>query len=306
MSISISHLTKKYGEQTVLNDINFEIGEGEVVGFLGPNGAGKTTTMRILAGALSYSTGSAKICDIEVKDNQLKTSSMVGYLPEHNPLYADMYVKEYLLFVAETYHLGKEKEQRVNELIDKVGLRPEFHKKIGQLSKGYRQRVGLAQALIPNPKVLILDEPTTGLDPNQLEEIRSLIREIGKDKTVLLSTHIMQEIKAICNRVIVINKGNIVADYSDLSKIKAFSEDSLHFEVEFAEAVQSEKLEELEYITGVEAISDKHFTLIASTDIRADIFDFATKTNNKILTIKAVERSMEEVFRSLTLSNSGL
>lgn len=300
MSISISHLTKKYGEQTVLNDINFEIGEGEVVGFLGPNGAGKTTTMRILAGALSYSTGSAQICDIEVKENQLKTSSMVGYLPEQNPLYADMYVKEYLLFVAETYQLGKEKEQRVNELIDKVGLRPEFHKKIGQLSKGYRQRVGLAQALIPNPRVLILDEPTTGLDPNQLEEIRSLIREIGKDKTVLLSTHIMQEIKAICNRVIVINKGNIVADYSDLSKIKAFSEDSLHFEVEFAESVQPDKIRELEYITGVEAISDKHFTLIASTDIRADIFDFATKTNNKILTIKAVERSMEEVFRSLT------
>jgi len=300
MSISISHLTKKYGERTVLNDINFEIGEGEVVGFLGPNGAGKTTTMKILAGALSYSTGSAKVCGLEVNENQLKTSSMVGYLPEQNPLYTDMYVKEYLLFVAETYHLGKEKEQRVNELIDKVGLRPEFRKKIGQLSKGYRQRVGLAQALIPNPKVLILDEPTTGLDPNQLEEIRSLIREIGKDKTVLLSTHIMQEIKAICNRVIVINNGEIVADYSDLSKIRDFAENDLHFEVEFAEAVQTEKLKELKNINAVKTITDKHFTIIASTDIRADIFDFATKTNNKILTIKAVERSMEEVFRSLT------
>ena len=300
MSISISNLTKKYGEQVVLNNINFEIGEGEVVGFLGPNGAGKTTTMRILAGALSYNTGSAKICSLEVNDNQLKTSSMVGFLPEQNPLYVDMYVKEYLLFVAETYHLGKEKEKRVNELIDTVGLRPEFHKKIGQLSKGYRQRVGLAQALIPNPKVLILDEPTTGLDPNQLEEIRALIREIGKNKTVLLSTHIMQEIQAICNRVIVINKGEIVADYSDLSEIKSFSEDSLHFEVEFAEAIEPKVLEELEHITGVERISDKHFTLIASTDIRASIFDFATKTNNKILTIKAVERSMEDVFRSLT------
>jgi ABC-2 type transport system ATP-binding protein len=300
MSISISNLTKKYGEQVVLNNINFEIGEGEVVGFLGPNGAGKTTTMRILAGALSYNTGSAKICGLEVNDNQLKTSSMVGFLPEQNPLYVDMYVKEYLLFVAETYHLGKEKEKRVNELIDTVGLRPEFHKKIGQLSKGYRQRVGLAQALIPNPKVLILDEPTTGLDPNQLEEIRALIREIGKNKTVLLSTHIMQEIQAICNRVIVINKGEIVADYSDLSEIKSFSEDSLHFEVEFAEAIEPKVLEELEHITGVERISDKHFTLIASTDIRASIFDFATKTNNKILTIKAVERSMEDVFRSLT------
>lgn len=300
MSISISNLTKKYGEQVVLNNINFEIGEGEVIGFLGPNGAGKTTTMRILAGALSYNTGSAKICGLEVNDNQLKTSSMVGFLPEQNPLYVDMYVKEYLLFVAETYHLGKEKEKRVNELINTVGLRPEFHKKIGQLSKGYRQRVGLAQALIPNPKVLILDEPTTGLDPNQLEEIRALIREIGKNKTVLLSTHIMQEIQAICNRVIVINKGEIAADYSDLSEIKSFSEDSLHFEVEFAEAIEPKVLEELEHITGVERISDKHFTLIASTDIRASIFDFATKTNNKILTIKAVERSMEDVFRSLT------
>lgn len=300
MSISIANLTKKYGEQTVLNNINFEIGEGEVVGFLGPNGAGKTTTMKILAGALSYNTGSAKICNIEVSENQLKTSAMIGYLPEQNPLYMDMYVKEYLLFVAETYHIGKGKEQRVNELIDIVGLRPEFHKKIGQLSKGYRQRVGLAQALIPNPKVLILDEPTTGLDPNQLEEIRSLIREIGKDKTVLLSTHIMQEIKAICNRVIVINKGEIVADYSDLSKINAFAENNFHFEVEFAETVLPEKLKELEQITGVEAISDKHFTLIASTDIRADIFDFAAKTNNKILMIKPIERSMEEVFRSLT------
>jgi ABC-2 type transport system ATP-binding protein len=300
VSISISNLSKKYGDQTVLNNINFEIGEGEVVGFLGPNGAGKTTTMKILAGALAYETGSARICGMEVNENQLKTSSLVGYLPEQNPLYTDMYVKEYLLFVAETYKLGKDKEQRVNELIDKVGLRPEFHKKIGQLSKGYRQRVGLAQALIPNPKVLILDEPTTGLDPNQLEEIRSLIREIGKDKTVLLSTHIMQEIKAICNRVIVINKGEIAADYSDLSKISAFDENSFSLEVEFAGAVKIESLEKLENVTGVTTITDTHFTLIASIDVRADIFDFAVKTNNKILTMRAIERSMEDVFRELT------
>ena len=305
MSISISNLSKKYGEQTVLNNINFEIGEGEVVGFLGPNGAGKTTTMKILAGALGYQSGSAKICGMEVSVNQLKTSSLVGYLPEHNPLYTDMYVKEYLLFVAETYKLGKDKEQRVNELIDKVGLRPEFHKKIGQLSKGYRQRVGLAQALIPNPKVLILDEPTTGLDPNQLEEIRGLIREIGKDKTVLLSTHIMQEIKAICNRVIVINKGEIVADYSDLSKIRAFDENSFHLEVEFAEPVKVESLEKLENVSSVNAISETHFTLIASEDIRSNVFDFAVKAKNKILTLKTVERSMEDVFRELTLPNNG-
>ena len=305
MSISISNLSKKYGEQTVLNNINFEIGEGEVVGFLGPNGAGKTTTMKILAGALAYNTGCVQICGMDVNDNQLKTSSLVGYLPEQNPLYTDMYVKEYLLFVAETYKLGKNKEQRVEELIDLVGLRPEFHKKIGQLSKGYRQRVGLAQALIPNPKVLILDEPTTGLDPNQLEEIRNLIREVGKDKTVLLSTHIMQEIKAICNRVIVINKGEIVADYSDLSKISAFDENSFHLEVEFSEVVQPKSIEQLKNITGVTTISDTHFALIASADVRCDIFDFAVKTKNKILIMKTVERSMEEVFRNLTLPNNG-
>ena len=300
MSISISNLTKKYGEQTVLDNITFEIGEGEVVGFLGPNGAGKTTTMRILAGALSYDKGQVKICDVEVNEDPMLTKSFVGYLPEQNPLYQDMYVKEYLLFIAEIYGLGKEKLNRVNELIDKVGLRSEFHKKIGQLSKGFRQRVGLAQALIPNPKVLILDEPTTGLDPNQLEEIRSLIREIGKDKTVLLSTHIMQEIKAICNRVIVINKGVIVADYSDLSKIKEFAEDSLHFEVEFSNPVSTKELDKINHISSVNKISNTHFTIIATSDVRGDVYDFAVQTNNKILMIKPIERSMEEVFKSLT------
>jgi ABC-2 type transport system ATP-binding protein len=300
MSISIKNLTKKYGEQTVLNNITFEIGEGEVVGFLGPNGAGKTTTMKILAGALSYTNGLVKICGVEVSENPLLTKSFVGYLPEQNPLYQDMYVKEYLLFVAETYGLGKEKHERVNELIDQVGLRPEFQKKIGQLSKGFRQRVGLAQALIPNPKVLILDEPTTGLDPNQLEEIRSLIREIGKDKTVLLSTHIMQEIKAICNRVIVINNGDIVADYSDLSKLKAFDEDSYHLEVEFANNVKIDLLEKLENVTNVKQTAANHFIVIAACDIRSSLFDFAVATNNKILIINVIERSMEEVFKSLT------
>ena len=300
MSISISNLTKKYGEQTVLDNITIEIGEGEVVGFLGPNGAGKTTTMRILAGALSYDNGQVKICDVEVSENPMVTKSFVGYLPEQNPLYQDMYVKEYLLFIAEIYGLGKEKQNRVNELIDKVGLRSEFHKKIGQLSKGFRQRVGLAHALIPNPRVLILDEPTTGLDPNQLEEIRSLIREIGKDKTVLLSTHIMQEIKAICNRVIVINKGVIVADYSDLLKIKDFAEDSLHFEVEFSNAVSTKELDKINHISSVSKISETHFTIISTADVRGDIYDFAVQTNNKILMIKPIERSMEEVFKSLT------
>lgn len=300
MSISILNLSKEYGSQKVIRGISFEIGQGEVVGFLGPNGAGKSTTMKILAGALPYENGSAKICGLEVKDNQLEAAKLVGYLPEQNPLYTDMYVKEYLLFVADTYKLGKEKVQLVNELIDKVGLRPEFHKKIGQLSKGYRQRVGIAQALIPNPKVLILDEPTTGLDPNQLEEIRALIREIGKDKTVLLSTHIMQEIKAICNRVIVINKGEIVADYTDLSKISAFDEENHQLEVEFLNPVDTNELEKIDALSAVKRLEKNHYTLIANADIRATIFDFAVQSGNKILTMKEIERSMEEVFRSLT------
>ena len=299
MSINISNLSKKYGQQTVLNNISFQVGEGEVIGFLGPNGAGKTTTMKIIAGALAYETGSVKVCDMEVKDNSLKTKSLIGYLPEQNPLYTDMYVKEYLLFVADIYKI-KDKKKRVEDLIDRVGLRPEFKKKIGQLSKGYRQRVGLAQALIPDPKVLILDEPTTGLDPNQLEDIRALIREIGKERTVMLSTHIMQEIKAICSRVLVINKGEIVADYADLSRINAFDENNFHFEAEFLNIVSIEDLKKINSIQSVKSITDKSVSIIADADIRAEIFDFAVRTGNKILMIKPLERTMEEVFRSLT------
>jgi len=297
VSITISNLSKSYGNQTVLNNISFEIGSGEVVGFLGPNGAGKTTTMRIIAGALVYETGSVQVCGLEVKGNTLQTNALIGYLPEQNPLYPEMYVKEYLLFVAESHKIGKEKEKLVDELMDKVGLRPEFHKKIGQLSKGYRQRVGLAQALIPNPKVLILDEPTTGLDPNQLEEIRSLIRELGKDRTVILSTHIMQEIKAICNRVLIINKGEIVADYPDISQISHFGESNLQFEVEF---LNETELSGIENIRSITSKGNNVYTILASKDIRADIFDFAVKTNNKILMLRTVERSIEEVFRNLT------
>lgn len=297
MSVSISSLSKNYGEQKVLNNIGFEIGEGEVVGFLGPNGTGKTTTMKIIAGTLSYNTGSVKVCGLEVKDNTLQTNALIGYLPEQNPLYTEMYVKEYLLFVAETHGIKKDREKLVNELIEKVGLTPEFHKKIGQLSKGYRQRVGLAQALVPNPKVLILDEPTTGLDPNQLEEIRNLIRELGKDRTVILSTHIMQEIKAICNRVIIINKGEIVADYPDISKISQFGENNLQFEVEF---LYETGISGIEGIIDVSAKGKNTYTILASGDIRAEIFDFAVKSGNKILTMKTVERSMEEVFKDLT------
>lgn len=297
MSIAISNLSKHYGTQQVLKNISFSIGKGEIVGFLGPNGAGKTTTLRILAGALDYENGSVKICGDEVRNNPMKTKKNVGYLPEQNPLYTDMYVKEYLLFTAETYKLGKGKHARVDEVIDLVGLRPEFQKKIGQLSKGYRQRVGLTQALIHNPEVLILDEPTTGLDPNQLVEIRNLIKEIGKNRTVLFSTHIMQEIEATCNRVIIINKGEIVADYPDVKKLANFMENDFHVEVEFLNEVENLPIKS---IKSVKTTDNKIFRITAESDIRQELFDFAITTENKILMIKPLERKIEEVFRELT------
>ncbi len=300
MSIEISHISRSFGEQTVLRDISFQIGEGEVVGFLGPNGAGKTTTMRILAGALDYRNGSAKICSVEVADNPLETKKNVGYLPEQNPLYTDMYVREYLNFVAETYRLGNEKQKRVEEMIDLVGLRPEIRKKIGQLSKGYRQRVGLAQALIHNPKVLILDEPTTGLDPNQLVEIRNLIKEIGKNRTVLFSTHILQEIEAVCNRVIIINKGEIVADYTDVNQISRYAGNYYQLEVEFLKPLSEGDLKFPAGMHSVETTDNKTFRIIADTDIREKLFDLAVKSGNKILMMKPMEKKMEEIFSELT------
>ncbi len=212
MSIQIAGLTRKIEKQLVLNNISFDIGAGEIVGFLGPNGAGKTTTMRILTGNLAYEVGSVRICGLEVKENRTQTNALIGYLPENNPLYPEMYVREYLDFIAGIYGIKSGRKALIEEMIERVGLSPEVHKKIKQLSKGYKQRVGLAQALLPDPKVLILDEPTTGLDPNQLEDIRALIKGVGQDKTVMLSTHILQEVKALCNRVIIINKGEIAAD----------------------------------------------------------------------------------------------
>jgi len=220
MSISVSNLSKSYGSQIAVNAINFSINNGEIVGFLGPNGAGKSTTMKILAGFISSSSGNAMLNDTIISVDSLESKRQVGYLPEHNPLYLEMYIVEYLTFVGSLYGMaGQLLKKRIEEVINLVGLNPEKHKKIEQLSKGFRQRVGLAQALLHDPEVLILDEPTTGLDPNQLVEIRNLIKEIGKNKTIILSTHIMQEVEAICDRVIIINKGNIVADDS-LSTLK--------------------------------------------------------------------------------------
>lgn len=213
MAISVNQLTKTYGSQTAVNNISFSIEKGQILGFLGPNGAGKSTTMKILAGYISSTSGEAQLDSDVITVDSLVTKSKIGYLPEHNPLYLEMYVTEYLSFVGGMFGLkGTVLREKVAKVIEMVGLMPEKHKKIEQLSKGYRQRVGLAQALIHDPEVLILDEPTTGLDPNQLVEIRKLIKEVGKNKTIILSTHIMQEVEAICDRVIIINKGNLVAD----------------------------------------------------------------------------------------------
>ncbi|MCA0365579.1 MAG: ATP-binding cassette domain-containing protein [Bacteroidetes bacterium] len=213
MSISVNQLTKIYGSQIAVNNVSFTVNKGEIVGFLGPNGAGKSTTMKILTGYIQGNGGSAYLDEEEIRIDNVNTKKKIGYLPEHNPLYPEMYIKEYLQFVGSLYGMKKQiLADRIDEIIEKVGLSPEKNKKIEQLSKGYRQRVGLAQALIHDPEVLILDEPTTGLDPNQLVEIRNLIREVGKNKTIILSTHIMQEVEAICDRVIIINKGSIVAD----------------------------------------------------------------------------------------------
>lgn len=213
MSVSVNQLTKIYGSQIAVNNVSFTVNKGEIVGFLGPNGAGKSTTMKILTGYIQANSGSAHLDEDEIRIDNVNTKKKIGYLPEHNPLYPEMYIKEYLQFVGSLYGLKKgDLKDRIEEIIEKVGLSAEKNKKIEQLSKGYRQRVGLAQALIHDPEVLILDEPTTGLDPNQLVEIRNLIKEVGKNKTIILSTHIMQEVEAICDRVIIINKGSIVAD----------------------------------------------------------------------------------------------
>jgi len=300
VSINITKLSKNFGQQKVLDDVCFDIDKNGVVGFLGPNGAGKTTTMRIIAGALPYETGSVKVCGHEVKDAPLKIKSLIGYLPEQNPLYEEMYVKEYLLFIADVYKLGQYRNKKVDEMIDKVGLRAEFRKKIGQLSKGYRQRVGLAQALIHEPKVLILDEPTTGLDPNQLEEIRTLILELGKDRTVLLSTHIMQEVKALCNRVIIINKGKIAADFEELSSIHSLNRDIFQVEVEFFKKPAAKDIENIPGVLKVNFLDETRLLIVASEDIRSEIFDFSVKQGNKILLMKLVEQEIEQVFRSLT------
>jgi ABC-2 type transport system ATP-binding protein len=301
VSIEAINLTKKYDEQLALNNISFEIPKGAIVGFLGPNGAGKSTTMKILTGFIPQTSGIAKVSGFDTTESPIEVKKRVGYLPESNPLYKDMYVKEYLHYVAKIFQLTNPLA-KVQEMIFMTGLTKEQDKKIHQLSKGYKQRVGIAQAIIHNPEVLILDEPTSGLDPNQLDEIRKLILKIGKEKTVLLSTHIMQEVEAMCERVIIINKGEIVADNSTANMRKMGSKEAI-LTVEFTENISMNELKQVGNIGKIELLKDKQYRIFlvdAKKDIRQDIFQFAVQKNWSIVGMQLEEKDLEGVFKELT------
>lgn len=301
MSISVSNITKFYGKQAALKDVSFEVDSGQIVGFLGPNGAGKSTMMKILTGFLSPSEGKVNICGYDVAQNAIEFRKKIGYLPENNPLYPEMYVKEYLDFIGDVYDLPN-KKQRIAEVMALTGLLPEQHKKIGYLSKGYRQRVGLAQALLPDPEVLILDEPTTGLDPNQISGVRDLIKELGKSKTILLSTHIMQEVKAICERTIIIHKGEIIADEHPDNLESLIKGNQTVVEAEFDPSPQ---FEQIISVQGVKKAEKEGFKWIVTSsmgeDIRPKLFHFAVDNGLVLLELKKKHQTLEEVFQSLTL-----
>ena len=300
MSIITRDIIKVYGTQIVLDNVSFTIGKGEVVGLLGPNGAGKSTLMKILTGYIPPTVGTASIYGHDVISDTEEVKKIVGYLPEHNPLYLDMYIKEYLEFIAGIHKLGKATKSRIREMIEITGLGPEQNKKIGTLSKGYRQRVGLAQALIHNPEVLILDEPTSGLDPNQLLEIRELIKGIGKEKTVILSTHIMQEVEAVCSRAIIINLGKIVAD--DTTAILSENQSHDIVTVEFETPTTEMLLKSIPGVAKVVKINELSWKLEAKSgeDIRPRINKFAVENNLALLSLHREEHNLEEVFRELT------
>ncbi len=302
MSLHVKNLTKLYNQQKAVNNISFEVGEGEIVGFLGPNGAGKSTTMKIATSYLPPTEGQVTVGGYDVISQPIKVKRITGYLPEHNPLYLDMYVHEYLRFIGKLYGIrGAALKNRVEEMVGLCGLTVEQNKKIEALSKGYRQRVGLAQALIHDPAVLILDEPTSGLDPNQLVEIRKLIKEISKNKTVIFSTHIMQEVSALCNRVIVINKGEIVADDQLSTLMKSQSNETVVI-VEFEGNVSMEHLRGLAGVKTVEVLRSSQFKITGHSgiDLRPEIFRFAADRKLSLLGLRQEENSLENIFRELT------
>lgn len=300
MSVRVNQLTKIYGTQKAVDHITFEANPGEVLGFLGPNGAGKTTTMKIISCFIPQTEGEVQVCDYDVSTHPMEVRKQIGYLPEHNPLYQDMYVQEYLRFVARLHKLSKP-QARIEEMIALTGLEREQHKLIGSLSKGYRQRVGLAQALIHDPQVLILDEPTSGLDPNQLADIRALIKKLGKEKTVIFSTHIMQEVKAICDRVVIINQGKLVAnDTIGHLQLEATGESVIT--VEFLGNADAKKLAAIKGVNKVTHLDGQQYKLMAGADedLRPLIFDFAVANGIKLLEMKKEVFEMEEVFQKLT------
>lgn len=302
MSVSISQLTKVYGSQKAVDTISFEAKPGEVVGFLGPNGAGKSTTMKTITCYLPPTSGQVQVCGFDVVQSPMEVRRNIGYLPEHNPLYLDMYVHEYLQFIGNLHKLnGSTLQSRIREMVNLCGLGREQGKKIGSLSKGYRQRVGLAQALLHNPQVLILDEPTTGLDPNQIVEIRQVIKEAGKEKTVIFSTHIMQEVEAICDRVIIINLGKIVAD-SSVKTLYQYQKGSQTLFIEFSEEVDVEKLQALPGIQSIRHSARNKFEIITNgqSDIRPLIFKLAAENNWTLIGLKQEENSLESIFQALT------
>ncbi len=301
MSIKVSNLTKIYGKQSALDNVSFKINAGEIVGLVGPNGAGKSTMMKIITCFIPQTSGNVEVCGFDVVSDSIEVRKKVGYLPEHNPLYLDMYVLEYLDFLAGIHKLGKTSKKRILEMIDITGLEVEKNKKIGALSKGFRQRVGLAQAMIHNPDVLILDEPTSGLDPNQLVEIRNLIKKIGKEKTVLFSTHIMQEVEAVCNKVLVIDRGKIIADKSTLEMHKMNSEIKI-ISVEFDGEINKSLLKSIPGIIEVTQVTSKTWIVKANSDndVRHDIFNLAVKNNLTVLSMKSEEQSLEQTFHDLT------
>lgn len=299
MSISISNLTKIYGKQKAIDNISFSINDNEIVGFLGPNGAGKSTTMKIITGYLHADTGSVKVNGIDVTLSPLEAKKNIGYLPEGNPLYYEMYVREYLEFIADIHKI-KSSKKKIEEIIDVTGLRVESNKKTGQLSKGYKQRVGLAAALLHDPKIVILDEPTTGLDPNQIIEIRKLIKDLGKNKTVLFSSHILQEVENICDRVIIINKGNIVAD-DTLVNLQSANKSGHIVIVQFGRDVDPASLKNWNGVENIQKISNQYHIQTSDPEkIKKMLLEYSLENNLDILSLQSKSASLEEVFRNLT------